>query len=73
MDSVTEENVLQLEKEHKNKMIELEAVKTKTIQKMWEDELNALQLEYGKYKEDRIRSQTGNRVEPKKTKLVVKK
>ena len=73
MDSVAEENVLQLEKEHRNKTIELETVKTKTIQKMWEDELNALELEYGKYKEDRIRSQTGNRVEPKKTKLVVKK
>ena len=73
MDSVAEENVLQLEKEHKCKANELELVKTKSIQKMWEDELTSLEVEYGKYQEDRIRSQNGNRVEPKKTKLVVKK
>jgi DNA topoisomerase-2 len=73
MDSVAEENVLQLEKEHKNKANELELVKTKSIQKMWEDELTSLEVEYVKYKEERIRSQDGNRVEQKKTKLVVKK
>jgi DNA topoisomerase-2 len=76
MDSVTEENVAKLLKEHGDKALELELVKTKTIQQMWTDELETLSSEYAKYREERERSisgtgkKTGAKV-VKKAKLVV--
>jgi DNA topoisomerase-2 len=76
MDSVTEENVAKILKEHGDKVVELEAVKSRTIEQMWIGELDALTLEYAKYREERERSmmgitkKSGTKV-VKKTKLVV--
>jgi DNA topoisomerase-2 len=76
MDSVTEENVAKLLKEHGDKVAELEIVKSRTIQQMWSGELDTLSSEYAKYREERERSisgtgkKTGTKV-VKKAKLVV--
>jgi DNA topoisomerase-2 len=76
MDSVTEENVAKLLKEHGDKASELEVVKSRTIQQMWSSELESLSAEYAKYREERERSisgtgkKTGVKV-VKKAKLVV--
>lgn len=76
MDSVTEENVAKLLKEHGDKVAELEVVKSRTIQQMWSGELDTLSSEYAKYREERERSisgtgkKTGAKV-VKKAKLVV--
>jgi DNA topoisomerase-2 len=76
MDSVTEENVAKLLKEHGDKAAELEVVKSRTIQQMWSGELDTLSSEYAKYREERERSisgtgkKTGAKV-VKKAKLVV--
>jgi DNA topoisomerase-2 len=67
MDSVTEENVFRLLKEHGDKTVELEAVQSQTIQQMWFSELNKLEQEYGKYKEDRERIMSGESAPKKKT------
>ena len=69
MDSVTEENVDKIMKEHDNKIVELENIKTLTIQQMWLQELEQLSHEYLKYKEDRERTMRGTG----STTLVVKK
>jgi len=73
MDSVTEENVARLLKEHGDKAVELEVVKSRTIQQMWSGELDALSLEYAKYREERERSisGTGKKSVTKKTKFVI--
>jgi DNA topoisomerase II len=71
MDSVTEENVAKLLKEHGDKAAELEVVKAKTIQQMWTEELDVLVVDYAKYKEERERSISGT--EKKKGAKVVKK
>ena len=74
MDSVTEENVETLEKETKQKAEELNAVKNKTIYKMWLDELEVLEKEYTKYQEERERLAFGSRIEPpKKKKIIIRK
>jgi len=76
MDIVTEENVAKILKEHGDKVLELEAVKSRTIEQMWIGELDALTLEYAKYREERERSimcitkKSGTKV-VKRTKLVV--
>jgi len=76
MDSVTEENVAKLLKEHGDKVAELEVVKSRTIEQMWSGELDTLSAEYAKYREERERSisgtgkKTGAKV-VKKAKLVV--
>ena len=76
MDSVTEENVAKLLKEHGDKAAELEVVKSRTIEQMWSGELDTLSAEYAKYREERERSisgtgkKTGAKV-LKKAKLVV--
>jgi DNA topoisomerase-2 len=59
MDSVTEENVAKLLKEHGDKATELEVVKSRTIQQMWSGELETLSAEYAKYREERERSISG--------------
>ncbi len=64
MDSVTDENVAKLNKEHAEKTAELEAITTKSIQSMWIDELEILSGDYERYREERIRSILG---EKKKT------
>ena len=53
MDSVTEENVARLNKEHADKVAELEYVKTTTTSQMWLKELDVLEKEYNKYRDVR--------------------
>ena len=67
MDSVTEENVAKLIKEHGDKTAELATVQSQTIQQMWFGELNKLEQEYGKYKEERERIMSGESAPKKKT------
>ena len=59
MDSVTEENVEKLNKEHGGKASELEIVKSTSINKMWLDELEILKEQYVEYKEERTRLMNG--------------
>jgi len=71
MDSVTEENVDKLNKEHENKKCELESVKNTTKYQMWLSELDILKAEYLEYKENRqhqpLKNQPLKKVEPKKS------
>jgi DNA topoisomerase-2 len=53
MDSVTEENVRKLLKEHGDKTSELEAVKNMTLNRMWLSELGALKEAYLAHKIER--------------------
>jgi len=71
MDSVTEENVFKMNKERDDKDSELHIVKTTSIQQMWVHELNVLEEEYFKYKEERERSTMD--VQQKKEKKIAKK
>jgi DNA topoisomerase-2 len=64
MDSVTEENVVKLNKEHGDKVIELETIKTTTVNKMWLNELETLKKQYIEYKEERTRLMNGEDSEP---------
>ena len=59
MDSVTEENVAKLLKEHGDKVAELEKIQSTTIQTMWLTELEALRSAYIQYTEERQRLMTG--------------
>jgi DNA topoisomerase-2 len=71
MDSVTEENVEKLFKEHDTKTSELEIIITTTIHQMWCNELDELLKLYIEYKQGREKLQNG---ETKvKTKKVLKK
>jgi DNA topoisomerase-2 len=71
MDSVAEENVERLNKEHGNKAVELETIKSTSINKMWLDELEKLSQEYIAYKEERTRLMNGEDAKTKK-KVVAK-
>jgi DNA topoisomerase-2 len=71
MDSVTDENVAKILKEHGDKVTELEAIKAKTIQQMWTEELDVLVVEYAKYRDERERTMMGTT--KKATAKVVKK
>ena len=76
MDSVTEENVERLNKERGDKQVELEMVKSTSINKMWLNELDVLKEQYIEYKEERTRVMNGEDSKPKKksvTKSAVKK
>ena len=53
MDSVSEENVNKLQKEHKEKVLELEEIKNTKIQDIWLKELNELEKVYMDYVEER--------------------
>ena len=76
MDSVTEENVAKLLKEHADKMTELDIVQKTAKETMWFAELENLQAEYLKYKVEREALQSGITTQPKKktsgTKIVKK-
>ena len=72
MDSVTEENVEKLLKDKGNKEMELESVKSKTINKMWNEELEVLRSLYTEYKEDRNRVMNGENEKTMKKKVVSK-
>ena len=68
MDSVSEENVEKLLKEHHDKLDELERIKSTTIQQMWISELEILEHEYKEFQKEREQSQTGDsKVAKKKT------
>jgi DNA topoisomerase-2 len=76
MDSVTEENVAALMKEHNSKVVELETVQKTTIEQMWLAELDTLTKQYEEYKEERNRlimgeTKTKKKVVVKKTKLII--
>ena len=78
MDSVTEENVLNIMKEKEITETELDKLKNTTLEKMWMNELNVLEKEYAKYKTKREKIQAGEISPNKKTvsstkKKVVKK
>ena len=72
MDSVSEENVEKLNKEHKDKSDELQRIKETSEQQMWMSELDCLEQEYVNYRAER--TQIGNDKEKKKTssKIVAK-
>jgi len=70
MDSVTDENVEKIFKEHGAKEVELETIKSTTINQMWSSELDSLREEYIIYKEERQRLMSGT--ETKKKKVVSK-
>jgi len=75
MDSVTEENVEHLLKEHENRVKELETLRDTTVNQMWLNELNILKDQYIEYKEERNRLMNGE-TKPKKrvvSKVGVKK
>jgi len=68
MDSVSEENVEKLMKEHHEKQNELEHIKATTIEQMWLSELEILENEYQEYQKERERAQIGEiKVSKKKT------
>ena len=76
MDSVTEENVEKINKEHEHKLHQLEIIKATTINQMWLNELNELEIEYMKYKEQRhqlMNECNSNTNTKSKTKTVKKK
>jgi DNA topoisomerase-2 len=56
MDSVSEENVEKLNREHKDKSDELQRIKETSEQQMWLSELEHLEQEYSKYRSERIGS-----------------
>jgi DNA topoisomerase-2 len=66
MDSVTEENVVRLNKDRINKEAELETIKSTTINKMWLNELEKLSHEYTAYKDERARLMSGEYTKTKK-------
>ena len=70
MDSVTEENVAKLEKERGTKELELQKVKTTSVQEMWTYELDDLAQEFTKFKEEKERMMSGSGA--KKVKKVAK-
>jgi DNA topoisomerase-2 len=80
MDSVTEENVANIMKEKTDTEAELAALKAKTLENMWLDELDELEKQYTIYKAKRVQIQTGSGKgtgkpsdKKKVNKLVVKK
>ena len=70
MDSVTEENVDKIFKEHGNKEAELELTKKKAPAQLWSEELVVLKEEYGKFLEERRRMMMGDDEKPKKKKAI---
>ena len=73
MDSVTEENVERLFKEHGNKSVEIETIKNTTPNQMWLSELEKLEIEYINYKEERQRLMMGENKQKKKANPSAKK
>jgi DNA topoisomerase-2 len=68
MDSVSEENIEKLLKEHQEKQDELDRIKATTIEEMWLSELEILENEYQEYQKEREQAQIGEiKVSKKKT------
>jgi DNA topoisomerase-2 len=72
MDSVSQENVNRLEKDHANKETELKNTMSKTIQQMWLEELDHLRREYLVFKEERVAINESTKVVKKTVKKSVK-
>uniref|UniRef100_A0A6C0DG22 DNA topoisomerase (ATP-hydrolyzing) n=1 Tax=viral metagenome TaxID=1070528 RepID=A0A6C0DG22_9ZZZZ len=67
LDSVTDENVARLNKEHADKVAELDYVKTTSTSEMWLKELDVLEKEYAKMREGVVaKVVTGSSGEKKK-------
>jgi DNA topoisomerase-2 len=73
MDSVSEENIERLNKEHANKLAELDVLKATTIQQMWLSELKLLENEYIEYQKEREKSQLGEIKKKQHVNVVSKK
>ena len=73
MNSVTEENVAKLLKEHGDKTAELNKVMSMSPQQMWFKELSQLEEEYAKFREERERMTMGLGEPLAKKKVVAKK
>ena len=73
MDSVSEENVSKLIKDHATKSNELKVMKEMTIQNMWTNELNELMENYLKYKEQRLKSYVESKSNNSSKKIKVNK
>ena len=79
MDSVSEENVDKLNKNHKDKSDELQRIQETTEQQMWLSELEHLEQEYGRYTAERShiddKKKAGSKIiaKPGSVKKVVKK
>ena len=73
MDSVTEENVEKLNKEHSNKELELQTLQNTSINTMWLRELDVLKEEYLEYKEERGKEHNDNDKSTKEKKKVTKR
>lgn len=71
MDSVSEEMVEKLNRDHETKQSELQAVANTSPHQMWLHELQVLQSEYIKFKEERAQM-LSNTEEPKETKKIKK-
>lgn len=72
IDSVEEENYTKLMDECNIRKQELEALKLKTIENMWLEEISVLQKQYKKYKkerEDRLSGGGSKKVKIRKKKL----
>jgi DNA topoisomerase-2 len=69
MDSVTEENVSKLEKEHGVKDAELKKVMSMTIEEMWTTELDQLVEEYSKFKKEKEELINGKSCDKKEKKI----
>jgi DNA topoisomerase-2 len=72
MDSVTEENVNRLMKEHGDKNDELERIKNTTIQQMWIAELENLKNNYLEYKQEREKLMNDDGTKKKTDEIKVK-
>jgi DNA topoisomerase-2 len=67
MDSVSEENVEKINREHNDKNDELMRIKETTVEQMWLSELDILENEYQSYQQERTQSQMGEVGTKKKT------
>ena len=70
MDSVTEENVSKIVKEKSDLELELDVLKTTTVEMMWIRELDELAIEYTKYKCHREQIQTCSKKEKGEKKIM---
>ena len=73
MDSVSQENVNRIEKDHSNKEMELSNTQSKTVQQMWLEELEVLRKEYVEFREDRerIMNALDDKAQDKKKKIKI--
>jgi len=72
IDSVEEENVAKLIAEKEKKQKELDIVKKKTIEQMWNEEINTLNIQYEKYQKIRKSKLYGDTTKVTKVKKVKK-